>query len=487
MTEEQAKNIIEKGEGTFLEFKRCGNGIENDVYESVCSFSNRFGGYIFCGVLDDGTVNGVPEKAVKAMLSNFSTVISNPQVFFPVLYLNPEVVKIDGKTIIVIHVPVSGQVHSYKKVIYDRLNDSDIKVTSTNRIAEIYNRKQAYFTEQRVYKYVTEHELRLDLIERCKAMAVNKRKDHPWKNMTTTEFLKSAQLYNTDWNTGETGINLAGILLLGRDDVIGSVCPTYKTDALVRKIDVDRYDDREIIKTNLVESYDALIQFGRKHLLDKFFMQGVYTVSLRDSIVREMVSNVLMHREFVSSFVSKFVIESDRMFVENPCKPRTQMELTPDNFTPDSKNPIIASFFSTVGLADELGSGTRNLFKFVPLYSGKLPRMVEDDIFRIEVPLDDTYSADMDLHPVGTPSAAENKDLKSEDTIEFSENHNLSETQQNIVRLIRENPKITISEIANALEISTRAVDKHVKELKEKGILSRVGSKKDGKWSIRNA
>lgn len=57
-------------------------------------------------------------------------------------------------------------VHTYKKVIYDRLNDSDVKVTATNRIAELYNRKQNYFTEQRVYKYVTENELRSDLIEK---------------------------------------------------------------------------------------------------------------------------------------------------------------------------------------------------------------------------------------------------------------------------------------------------------------------------------
>ena len=46
-----------------VEFKRCGNGIESDVYETVCSFLNRFGGDIFLGVLDDGTVLGVPEKA----------------------------------------------------------------------------------------------------------------------------------------------------------------------------------------------------------------------------------------------------------------------------------------------------------------------------------------------------------------------------------------------------------------------------------------
>lgn len=50
------QSVLEIGETIGVEFKRCGNGIESDVYESVCSFLNRFGGDIYMGVLDDGTV-----------------------------------------------------------------------------------------------------------------------------------------------------------------------------------------------------------------------------------------------------------------------------------------------------------------------------------------------------------------------------------------------------------------------------------------------
>ena len=54
------ESMLSIGETVAVEFKRCGNGIEHDVYESVCSFLNRFGGDLFMGVLDDGTVTGVP-------------------------------------------------------------------------------------------------------------------------------------------------------------------------------------------------------------------------------------------------------------------------------------------------------------------------------------------------------------------------------------------------------------------------------------------
>ena len=75
------KTILEIGETIAVEFKRCGNGIESDVYETVCSFLNRFGGDIFLGVLDDGTVSGVPEKQAPDMVKNFISCISNPALF----------------------------------------------------------------------------------------------------------------------------------------------------------------------------------------------------------------------------------------------------------------------------------------------------------------------------------------------------------------------------------------------------------------------
>ena len=45
MTEERLISLLEIGENTAVEFKRCGNGIESDTYETVCSFLNRFGGH----------------------------------------------------------------------------------------------------------------------------------------------------------------------------------------------------------------------------------------------------------------------------------------------------------------------------------------------------------------------------------------------------------------------------------------------------------
>jgi ATP-dependent DNA helicase RecG len=395
MNADKLKTILAVGETVAVEFKRCGGKIEADTYQSICSFLNRFGGDIFLGVEDDGTVIGVPPKAALDMVKNIITTIGNPDVFSPTVYLSPKIIEYRNKTVVRIHVPPSSEVHTFKRVIYDRVNDADVKVTATSQIAAMYIRKQNIFTEKKVYPYVRESDLRLDLLPRIRVMAANRYNGiHPWTDMPDKELLQSAGLYSEDKATGEWGYNLAAVMLLGRDDVILNVSPTYRTDAIVRKINKDRYDDRLIVQTNLIESYERLIGFAEKHLLDKFYLEGDARVSLSGAIAREILVNTLMHREFTTPYYAKFVIENDRMYTENANRAVSGEAITPDNFEPNPKNPIIAAFFRNIGFADELGSGVMNLYKYGRRYSGQDPQLIDGDIFRIIVPLDDSYSFD---------------------------------------------------------------------------------------------
>ena len=467
------QSIFAIGETVAVEFKRCGNGIESDTYETICSFLNRYGGDIFLGVENSGKVCGVPKNAVEDNIKNFITMISNPDVISPTVYLVPEILEYEGQTIIHIHVPPSSEVHSYKKIIYDRNNDADVKVTATNQIAALYIRKQKIFTEKKVYPYAKNEHLRFDLLPRIRQMAVNRNKDHPWKDMTDSELLQSAGLVSEDAETGKRGYNLAAIMLLGRDDIIFSTNPVYRTDALLRKVNFDRYDDRLIVQTNLIESYYLLLKFAEKHLWDKFYLEGDISVSLRNIIAREMLVNTLIHREFTSAHYAKFIIEKDRMFTENANRAVTGGVITPDNFDPTPKNPIIAAFFRNIGLADELGSGVRRLHHYVPKYSGKVPELIDGDIFRIIVPLDDNYSYDVEM------------DKKFGDVGEkFGEKFGENETQNKILSEMRENPTISAKSIAEKLGLTTRAIEKNIRALKDLGTVERVGGARGGRWVL---
>ena len=478
MDSKAIKEILDIGETIAVEFKRCGNGIESDVYETVCSFLNRFGGDIFLGVLDDGTVLGVPENAAADMVRNFISCVSNPALFTPTVYLSPKVLKYEGKTIIHIHVLPSAEVHSYKKIIYDRIDDADVKVTATSQIAQMYIRKQEIFTERKLYPYVKKEDLRIDMLPKLRIMAENQSNGsgHPWSRMTDDELLKSARLYSIDRVTGEQGFNLAAVMLLGKDDVILDIVPAYVTDALLRRVNIDRYDDREIIQTNLIESYERLMEFGRKHLLDKFFLEDDQRKSLRNIITREMIANTLIHREYTSSYQAKFVIEKERMYVENANRASKNIVITPDNMEKIPKNPIIASFFRNIGYADQLGSGVRNLFKYSKFYSGNDPEFIEGDIFKIIVPLDEGNREEQTTQSVTQTTQSVTQTTQSKE----------NDPEKNIMELIEQNPFLSQKQMAEKLNLNKNTLKYYIKKMKEKGVIERVGTNRKGKWIVKS-
>lgn len=279
-------------------------------------------------------------------------------------------------------------------------------------------------------------------------------------------------------------------MLLGKDDVILDIVPAYVTDALLRKVNVDRYDDREIIKTNLVESYGQLMEFARKHLPDKFFLEDDQRKNLRNIIAREMLVNTLIHREFTSPYIAKFVIEKERMYVENANRAIGEGVITPENLEPNPKNPIVASFFRNIGYSDQLGSGVRNLFKYVKLYSGKEPEFKEGDVFRIMVPLNETYSFDAgsieqknaDKVPISAdkvPISADKMPVNLDGLPIAYREIELTEQQLLIVRYLQKYRSITSGKAGEVLGIKQRRARDVLRELVEKGILLKQGSYKN--------
>ena len=388
MLEAKIRALIKRGEGIGVEFKGSETALSKNVYETVCAFLNRSGGEILLGVEDDGTIKGIAPDRVQQIKNDFTTAINNPQKITPSSYLSIDEIVIDGKIVLYVYVPESSQVHRCNGKIFDRNEDGDLNITDNHTlVSALYLRKQATYTENTVYPYAQMQDLRPDLIALVRKKVLLQREDHPWGPLNDFDLLKSAQLHKKDFQTGKEGLTLAAILLFGKDETILSALPHFRIDAILRRENVDRYDDRDDIRTNLIESYDRLLAFGEKHLSDPFYLEGDIRTSLRGKILREVFSNLLIHREYTNPFPAKFVIERDRIYTENGNKPHGFGRIDPDHLTPFPKNPSIARVFKEIGRADELGSGTRNLFKYCKAYSGNDPQLLEEDIFRFVLPL----------------------------------------------------------------------------------------------------
>ena len=348
--------------------------------------------HLLFGVKNDGTVEGVLETEAERMKNEIVTNANSLLKLNPQFYLSPEIINYKGKTVIYAYVPESSQVHNTAGRVFDRnATDGDIDITNIqHQVSQLYVRKQQVYSENRIYPFVQVSNFRVDLLQRVRTMAGNQRTNHPWMSMNDEELLQSAGLYQKDYSTGTKGYTLAAVLLLGKDEIIQSILPHYKTDAILRIENVDRYDDRDDVRTNLIESYIRLMAFIGKHLPDQFYQEGTMRISLRDRIFREVVANLLVHREYTNGFPAKMIIANDGVFTENWNRPHGTGLIDPALFSPFPKNPIIAKFFKEIGWIEELGSGVRNAFKYVSIYSGgKSPMFEEGDIFRCTIPLPD--------------------------------------------------------------------------------------------------
>ena len=463
MTGEELKNILAHGEGVDAEFKESTHQLARKIYESICAFLNRRGGHVVLGAKDDGGIVGIAPDSIQDQMDTLVKDMNNPQLFRPTYYLNFESIEVDGKLLIYCHVPESTQAHSYKNVYYDRNRDGDFELRSTEQIANLFIRKSKRKTEETVYPALGMDALEEEAFDFMRQIVRVDNAEHPWISMSNEEVLRSGQMIAVDPETGKEGLTLAAILLFGKRNTIASVLPMYFIDVLCRIHDTELYDDRLQVKENLMVAYRSIMEFIKKHLPEKPYIEGMQRFSLRDRILREVTLNLLIHREYSSSYPTTFTIFSDKVVTENWNVPYVYGKIDLTTLKPHRKNPLIANVFSQMGIVEELGSGTRKIFKYTPLISGgKEPMIEEEDVYKVTIPLEATTT------------------MEGHDDIQKS----IQKTPEKILSLIHANPYITKNEMASALDLSVPAISKQLAQLKNQGRIRREGPDKGGHWVV---
>jgi ATP-dependent DNA helicase RecG len=469
--------ILQQGEGISIEFKRAKDKLPETLFDTVCAFLNRNGGTVLLGVLDNGIVEGVDPGAAKQMLKDIANLSNNPQKLTPSFLFDVSTVEYEGKTVIHLFVPASSQVHSCGNKIFDRSADGDFELKTTEQIKNCYIRKNNTYTENTIFPYLYETDFVPGIVERVRRMIKNNRPDHPWNELSDADFFRQAGLYRRDLATNIEGFTMATLLLFGKDEVIMSAVPHYKIDCLLRRQNMERYDDRENIRCNLVESYDKIMAFVAKHLPDKFYMEGDLRISLREHLFREIVANLLIHREYTNAFPSTFIIYSNKVEAKNANRPHLYGRLTLNNFEPFPKNPHIAQIFTQIGRSEELGTGLRKVYKYSKAYSDNDHIIFnEEDIFVQEIPLNADFFENIDDYINEVPNKVPNEVP--------NEVPNITMNQKRILEEIKNNNHISMYDLSAIIGISKRKILVNITKLKQFGWIERVGGTR-GYWIIK--
>ena len=177
-----------------------------------------------------------------------------------------------------------------------------------------------------------------------------------------------------------------------------------------------------------------------------------------------------MHRDFSNPYPAKLIIEKDKMWTENANRPKRIGYIDIKTYSPYPKNPKIARVFKEIGLADELGSGVRNIEKYTKIYTGSKPIFKEDDIFTTTIPLKPVVNINVPIDdPINDP---------------INDPISLSELDKKILKYIKANQSITRKELVKKVKVSDATIKRRIDILKKNEVIKRVGSNKTGHWKI---
>lgn len=174
--------------------------------------------------------------------------------------------------------------------------------------------------------------------------------------------------------------------------------------------------------------------------------------------MREAIVNCIVHNDFTHEIPPVFEIFSDKIIMTSygGLIPGQSIE---DFFSCSSmpRNRELMRVFKDVGLVEQLGSGMSRILK-----------VYDKDIFHIS---DHFIKV---VFPFSVTGIHRGIDNGTDNGID------------NLLVILAEKPTITIKDMSEQLGFSVRKVNRLMKELRESGKITRVGSDRKGSWKINN-
>ena len=179
-----------------------------------------------------------------------------------------------------------------------------------------------------------------------------------------------------------------------------------------------------------------------------------------ETVFKEAIINALSHRDYYDKGAIILVeLFDDRVEISNPgglVNTITQAEFGTRSF---SRNPLVFGLFLRMQLVEKVGSGINRMNDLMKAAGLPKPTYNTEGMFVVKL--------------VRSGVSVKKGSVKSS-----------VKSSVKIIEMIAENRNITIPEMADRLEKSTRAIEKQVAKLKLNGTISRIGPDKDGHWVV---
>jgi len=380
MTELEIRQIIAKGEGHHLEFKREEEN-NDDFAKTIVSFANTDGGKILAGVADDGTITGIIDVD-KFMLRIDDLAIN---LCKPPVTILQETAAINDKNIVIINIPKGIQrPYQCKGKFYIRSSNRCREATREEILRLFQSSENIYYDELSITNANLEN---IDL-ELFKSFLKDYLSQSIWKinEQEVLSYLKNLHLTDKDLVPTVTGLLFFGKTPQYFLKEARIVCAYIEGDDIATApLDIKDVDGviPQIIKDT--ERFFK-IYLREKHVIKDF--EPETKVEIPMPALREAVVNAIAHRDYTISGPIRILIFTDRIEIHSPGK-------LPNTVTVESmkagdhvlRNPHIYNMLTKFQMVTDLGSGVRRMIKLVKDYTGlDVELIANDNEFVVKIP-----------------------------------------------------------------------------------------------------
>lgn len=444
-------------EDSKLEYKSEIPQKQNQLKAEIVSFLNSEGGTILLGVDDDGNIIENAKESYKKWEETISNWIFN--AFYPNV---TELIDIKIDEVFRIEIKKgTNKPYYYKDGEGFNSKGVYIRVGSTKRLAnyEEIQRMMIASKSQEYEKLVSENQ---DLTF-----------EYAKKKLKENDIIfdvRGLSLLNPNGK-----YNNAALLLSDQN-------PTISKFAVFQGLDVSVFLDKKEFKGSIMKQLDDILYFANLSNKKKIIITGKPQreeyLDIPKRALREAICNSFCHRDYSLSGDIKIEYYDDRVMIFSPGS-------LPNGLTVEDikkgmtakRNQILVAALDKADFIENYASGVRRIFKDYEDFDKK-PEYNTSDNGVILTLYNRNYDSDNVSNNV-VNNVTKNvvndkiKNLKAKDR------------QKAILEQVSSNSKITISELSEIFQVSSRTIQRDIEKLKKENKIERTGSLIDGDWILK--
>ena len=447
-------------ENETIEYKKTLGQLKDGVI-SIVSILNKHGeGELWFGIRDDGVPVGinVGDKTIRDISQAIAAHI-DPKIY-------PELTTITRGNAQCIRIRFSGADKPYFAYgrAYMRVGDEDRQL-SVKELENIFHEKN-----QDAFRWDNKSgNANIENLTKNKVRAFVKRANLNWDTLPNA-------LHKLDLLQSGKPVNTA-LAFFAKKPIVKMRCAVFASTTTATILDRQDYEG------DILE----LIEQGQAYILKNIHLgmrlEGLYRVDVPELAVpalREALINAFCHRDYHDPDEVRIAIFQDRVEIRNPGTlfgGLTINQLREGNVSA-RRNPLIADMLRRIQMIEGWGRG-------MPLIMDNEPNTQFQEIANIFIA---SFPRPSFKPGYAEKAAAADKSSTTTTTTTTTgttttTSTTLLEAERAILASIRRNQKVTLSALADTLKMTKDGVRYHTDNLKNKGLLRRVGTY-NGHWEI---